>query len=392
MHASDYDRGPTEQLEWWLLCTRFRMGSQDYRLANEWIEEAERRRTNGEVVAAIALYREAAAAVGGMPGSNSVYFNLAGCLEEIGEIEEAITWLERALQFEPADADALFNAGFFSCRLKRFADGIGYFERYLALEPGDTTVRRALAQARSNLGASSSKPGPAPAKSPSLEPTAEIDADSAEWSADDRSVLIELRMLADYDESMRQTEELMRQSGIPSHFGTARRNPYRNLILPSLFMLLDARQQNRTDDYDAIIALARRAIGKLPALGAHPSQILRCTVAVEYIDLNFAPRAQPAGQHRLNLFWESTKPLRESGDPDPVLGLAVAYGRLVEAISVVEATTRHGVPRRDALAMNRLKFLRAETAFRGAMDSAPKEWIATAARWHLSQLAKFLSG
>lgn len=110
------------------------------------VKLAEYRHKAGDVRGAIALYEDGIA-VGNISeevGLGSTHYNLAGCLEEVGDLEKAIEHLDAALALSPTDTDALFNAGMFSARLGRAESAAGYFRRYLQLDPSSEVVRTAL--------------------------------------------------------------------------------------------------------------------------------------------------------------------------------------------------------------------------------------------------------
>ena len=66
--------------------------------------------------------------------SRAAWYNLADLLDDQGRTEEAIDCLARALDADPAYADAMFNMALFLQRLEQHAEAAGWWRRYLALD------------------------------------------------------------------------------------------------------------------------------------------------------------------------------------------------------------------------------------------------------------------
>jgi len=101
---------------------------------------------------AISLYSQAielASASNKSIPYGDVYYNLANCYEEKGDLESATNFLEKCLTHNPNDQDALFNLGMFSARIAQYVRAAKALEAFLKIEPdgdGANQARAALSQ------------------------------------------------------------------------------------------------------------------------------------------------------------------------------------------------------------------------------------------------------
>ena len=67
---------------------------------------------------------------------------VGGCLLRLGDYEQAETWLAKAIEIDPACASALVNMGTLMDATARFGETIAWYDRALALQPGNDDARR----------------------------------------------------------------------------------------------------------------------------------------------------------------------------------------------------------------------------------------------------------
>ena len=78
---------------------------------------------------------------GGPPGARNdlVHLNLGNALQDIGEMEESIVHLEKAIELNPSAADAHNNLGVALGSVGRVEEAISHFEAALAIHPTTRT-------------------------------------------------------------------------------------------------------------------------------------------------------------------------------------------------------------------------------------------------------------
>jgi tetratricopeptide (TPR) repeat protein len=82
---------------------------------------------------------------------NEVLNNL-GVVQSRLDIEEAINSFGRAIEADPADPAAYFNAGYYLWRKGRFDEAKGRFEEALARSPDDETVQLMIERCEDRQG------------------------------------------------------------------------------------------------------------------------------------------------------------------------------------------------------------------------------------------------
>lgn len=84
-------------------------------------------------------------ALGLNPDAVGVRYRRARTLFDLGRSEESLVELERVLEGDPIHDAALELAGYVAATLDRRDDAVGYYTRYLQLDPGNAAVRMRVA-------------------------------------------------------------------------------------------------------------------------------------------------------------------------------------------------------------------------------------------------------
>ena len=85
-------------------------------------------------------------------GVKEIHNNLGGMLAEAGKAEEAIPYLLRAIAIDPRYDLAAKNLANAQFTLKRYREGLRWFDRALEVEPENAVFRLGKARAHREIG------------------------------------------------------------------------------------------------------------------------------------------------------------------------------------------------------------------------------------------------
>ena len=117
--------------------------------ADEWYQIGCRREDEGDADGAIAAYRRAIEADGGLA---EAHVNLGRVLHERGDRDAALQSYGTALELRPADAVAAFNLGVALEDAERFDDAAAAYQRAIAADPGAADAHYNLSGVFERLG------------------------------------------------------------------------------------------------------------------------------------------------------------------------------------------------------------------------------------------------
>ncbi|MEK7470065.1 MAG: tetratricopeptide repeat protein [Planctomycetota bacterium] len=85
------------------------------------------------------------------PDDAEAWFHKGGCLFQTGKVEESVVALQKAIQYDPRHSKALYNLGVAMVRQKRTREGIDLYEQALKLEGENAGMLIALSVAAAEL-------------------------------------------------------------------------------------------------------------------------------------------------------------------------------------------------------------------------------------------------
>lgn len=87
-----------------------------------------------------------------VPKFPPVYFELAGCYQQQGDLEKSVASYKRNLELDPANADSAYNAGLILFRLGRVAEARNELDKALLLKPTDPDILEMVSRCCINAG------------------------------------------------------------------------------------------------------------------------------------------------------------------------------------------------------------------------------------------------